>query len=50
MASWLMNLSFQLTQGGHIFHFDLLYAMIYRILQLEYEEKQEERPVALSSR
>lgn len=50
MASWLMNLSFQLTQGGHIFHFDLLYAMIYSILQLEYEEQQEERLIAPSSR
>lgn len=39
LACWVMNLSFQLTQGGHIFHFDLLYAMVYSMLQLEYEEK-----------
>lgn len=42
MACWLMNLSFQLTQGGHIFHFNLLYAMIYCQLQLEYEEMNAE--------
>lgn len=40
LACWMMNISFQLTQGGHIFHFDILYAMIYCILQFEYEEQQ----------
>lgn len=40
IASWVMNLSFQMTQGGHIFHYDLLYAMVYGLLQLEYEEKR----------
>lgn len=39
LAMWMMNLSFQMTQGGHAFHFDLIYAMIFCTLQLEYEEQ-----------
>lgn len=39
LAFWVMNLSFQLTQGGHVFHSDLLYAMTFCMLQLESEEK-----------
>ena len=42
VSSWVMNLSFQLTQGGHIFHYDILYAMIYCLLQFEYEEMNAE--------
>lgn len=40
IASWVMNVSFQMTQGGHIFHYDLMYAMVYCLLQLEYEGEQ----------
>lgn len=40
LAFWVMNLSYQLTQGGHVFHSDLLYALMYCQLQYEYEEKQ----------
>lgn len=39
LAFWMMNLSYQLTQGGHVFHSDLLYALTFCILQLESEEK-----------
>ena len=39
IAAWGMNLMFQFVQGGHIFHYDFLYAVIYSMLQLEYEEK-----------
>ena len=39
LAFWMMNLSFQLTQGGHVFHSDLLYALTFCVLQLESEEK-----------
>lgn len=41
IATWMMNVSFQMTQGGHIFHYDLLYAMIYCLLQFEYEQQRE---------
>ena len=40
IATWVMNVAFQMTQGGHIFHYDLLYAMIYGILQFEYEQQR----------
>lgn len=39
LAFWVMNLSFQLTQGGHVFHSDLLYALTFCMQQLESEEK-----------
>ncbi len=39
LAFWMMNLSFQLTQGGHVFHSDLLYALTFCMLQFESEEK-----------
>lgn len=42
MAFWCMNLSYQLTQGGHVFHSDLLYALTFCILQMEYKEKEDE--------
>ena len=35
LAFWFMNLSFQLTQGGHVFHSDLLYALTFSLLELE---------------
>lgn len=35
LAVWFMNLSFQLTQGGHFFHADLFYALIFVILERE---------------
>lgn len=38
IASWVSNVSFQMTQGGHIFHYDLLYAMVYGLLQFEYDQ------------
>ncbi len=41
IATWMMNVSFQMTQGGHIFHYDLLYAMIYGLLQFECEQQHE---------
>lgn len=41
-AMWMMNLSYQMTQGGHAFHSDLLYAMTFCLLQMEYEEKDNE--------
>lgn len=41
LAFWLMNLSYQLTQGGHVFHSDLMYAMTYCLLQFESEETKE---------
>lgn len=41
MAFWMMNLSYQLTQGGHVFHSDLLYALMFCILQNEYEEAKQ---------
>lgn len=41
LAFWVMNLSYQLTQGGHVFHSDLLYALMYCLLQFEYEERTE---------
>lgn len=39
IATWVMNVAFQMTQGGHIFHYDLLYAMIYGLLQFESEQQ-----------
>ncbi len=39
LAFWMMNLSFQLTQGGHVFHSDLLYALTFCLLQIESEER-----------
>ena len=41
IATWMMNVSFQMTQGGHIFHYDLLYAMIYGLLQFESDQQRE---------
>lgn len=38
LSMWMMNLSFQLTQGGHFFHADLFYAMIFAVLEKEYRE------------
>ncbi|MCQ2268245.1 MAG: O-antigen ligase family protein [Bacteroidaceae bacterium] len=38
LTMWIMNVSFQLTQGGHIFHVDILYALAYCILQMEFEK------------
>lgn len=38
LAFWMMNLSYQLTQGGHVFHSDMLYAMMFCLLQMEYEK------------
>ena len=35
LAAWFMNFSFQMTQGGHIFHADLFYALIFVILERE---------------
>lgn len=43
LAFWVMNLSYQLTQGGHVFHSDLLYALMFCLLQFEYEEKMKEQ-------
>lgn len=40
MAFWMMNLSYQLTQGGHVFHSDMLYALMFCLLQMEYEENK----------
>ena len=37
LAFWMMNVSYQLTQGGHVFHSDLLYAMMFCLLQMEEE-------------
>jgi len=37
LAMWFMNLSFQITQGGHLFHTDLIYALVFCILNTEYE-------------
>lgn len=42
MAFWLMNLSYQMTQGGHIFHSDLLFALTFCLLDYEYEEQNHE--------
>ena len=42
LAFWVMNLSYQLTQGGHVFHSDILYAMMFGLLQMEYEEMNSE--------
>lgn len=41
LAMWMMNLSFQITQGGQMFHSDLLFALIFCILELEYTEKKQ---------
>lgn len=41
LAFWFMNLSYQLTQGGHVFHSDLLYALMFCYLQFEYEEQND---------
>ena len=38
MAMWVMYMSFQATQGGCMFHSDFLYALIYGILEREYQE------------
>lgn len=38
MAFWLMSLSYQLTQGGHVFHSDVMYAMTFCLLQFESED------------
>ena len=37
LALWLMNFSFQVTQGGSMFHTDLLYALVFCLLEEEYE-------------
>lgn len=42
LTMWIMNVSFQLTQGGHIFHVDVLFALVYCILQLEFETTDKE--------
>lgn len=42
MALWMMNLSFQITQGGTMFHSDLLYALAFCILDREYEYETSE--------
>lgn len=47
LSFWTMNLSYQLTQGGHVFHSDLLYAMAYCLLQAEYEDDTENRHDAI---
>lgn len=36
LALWLMNFSFQVTQGGSMFHTDLLYALTFCLLDVEY--------------
>lgn len=36
LALWLMNFSFQVTQGGSMFHTDLLYALTFCLLEEEY--------------
>ena len=36
LALWLMNFSFQVTQGGSMFHTDLLYALTFCMLEEEY--------------
>lgn len=41
MAMWVMYFSFQMTQGGYMFHSDLLYALIYCILEKEYRQTDE---------
>lgn len=38
LAMWMMNFSFQVTQGGQMFHSDLLYALIFCIIELEHIE------------
>lgn len=40
LAFWMMNLSYQLTQGGHVFHSDLIYAMLFCLLQDEYKKAE----------
>lgn len=41
LSFWMMNLSYQMTQGGHVFHSDLLYALVFCLLQFEHEERQQ---------
>ena len=36
LALWVMNFSFQVTQGGTMFHTDLLYALTFCLLEEEY--------------
>ncbi len=36
LAMWVMMLSFQITQGGVMFHTDLLYALVLCLLEKEY--------------
>lgn len=49
LAFWVMNLSYQLTQGGHVFHSDLIYALTYCLLQFEHEEQKEGAEFSASS-
>lgn len=37
MALWMMNLSFQVTQGGTMFHSDLLYALTFCLLDTDHQ-------------
>lgn len=40
LAMWVMFVSFQITQGGYMFHSDFLYALIFCILEREREESE----------
>lgn len=37
MAIWVMLVSFQMTQGGYMFHSDFIYALIYCLLETEHQ-------------
>lgn len=37
LCMWVTFLSFQLTQGGNIFHMDIIYALTYAIQEREYK-------------
>lgn len=43
IAMWMMYMSFQTTQGGHMFHSDFLYALIFCILEREYQTSEEQK-------
>lgn len=42
IAMWMMYMSFQTTQGGHMFHSDFLYALIFCVLEREYQTSEEQ--------
>lgn len=43
IAMWVMYMSFQTTQAGHMFHSDFLYALIFCILEREYQTSEEQK-------